>query len=353
MGSPFTSPHRLTGESLFDRLEQVQDVSTSLWRQLLDNVAIMNNGRLVYDPARVSEEDVLNPTAGGGIRSRDPMAVNQLALQDVTGGILAAIENNRRRRSEVAGSALEMASADAQLVAKSATQASIDKSNSELVTTLIAQNLAQTCIRDLFQLVRYCLRTYSQRPYPALIAGQVVPVNPLEWVPSRRINIRCGKSPGEKSQAAQALMMHMQNQAMAMQGGMSGVLADANTIYRTSLQFLELNGVSDPESLQIDPASPQAQQAMQAAQQSAQAQQQAAQQAVQAQQQMEQAKIAEDARQADLENRFKYDELASEMEIEMAKLSAGGRLELEKQARDHAAAAASSAGSNAANSEIV
>ena len=68
MGTPFISPHRISGEGLHDRLKQVQDTNTSLQRQLIDNVATINNGRYIYDPSKVNEADVLKPKAGGGIR---------------------------------------------------------------------------------------------------------------------------------------------------------------------------------------------------------------------------------------------------------------------------------------------
>ena len=261
MGTPFISPHRISGEGLHDRLKQVQDTNTSLQRQLIDNVATINNGRYIYDPSKVNEADVLKPKAGGGIRSRDPNAIIPLVVQDVTGGIMAALEFFRRKRGEIGGASTDMGEVSAQLMQKSATQASIDKANSELMTNLIASTLGQTLIKQTFKLMRYFLRTYSTNTYPANINGEVVPVDPLQWGDYRVCKVLAGKSPGEKSQEAMALGQHLQLQVMAMQSGMDGQLADANTLYKTQLQFLKLNGVKDAEMYLIDPKSPNAQQA--------------------------------------------------------------------------------------------
>ncbi len=332
VGNPFITPHRITGESLHDRLKQVQDTNTALQRQLIDNVATCNNGRVIYNPQVTSEEDVLNPVAGGGIRSRDPaQGAIPLPVPDVTTGILGALEFFRRKRGEVAGAATDMADAQAQLMHKSATQASIDKHNSELITVLIANTLAQTLMKQSFTLMHYFLRNYATRPYIANVNGQAVPVNPLQWPAMRRVKVQCGKSPGEKAQEAQAMMMHLQNQAAAMAQGKDGILANDSTLYRTSLRVLQLNGVQDAESYLIDPMSPQAQQAAQGQAQMEQQMQQMQAQMAQMQMQLEQAKIAEDARQADQDLKFKYDELAVNAEVEEAKIAGQGTIDLEKE----------------------
>ena len=306
MGSPFVSPHRLSGESLHDKLKQVQDIGTSLDRQLMDNVSLINNGRYVYDPARVTEDDIMSPTAGGGIRASDPSAVIQLQVLDVTPGILAAKEQNRRRRSEVAGAAMDMASAEGQLATKNVLQVSVEKSNSELITVLIASNLAESLMRGLFILVHESLRRFATRPYVARVSGQAVPINPLLWQQARHWTAKPGKSPQEKGQEAQALGMHIQLSAQAMQSGMQGVLADPTTLYRTQMRYLALNGVSDPETYAIDPTSPAAQQAMSAMQQQQQQLQQLQAMSDKMQLDLEQAKIAEDGRQHDEEIKWKY-----------------------------------------------
>lgn len=330
VGNPFITPHRITGESLFDRLKQVQDTNTALQRQLIDNVATINNGRVIYNPQTTNEHDVLNPVAGGGIRSRDPAAgVIPLPVPDVTSGILGALEFFRRKRGEIAGASTDMADASAQLMQKSATQASIDKHNSELITTLIANTLSQTLLRNVFLLMRHFLRTYATHPYIANVNGQAMPVDPLQWAPDRRVKVQCGKSPGEKAQEAMAMSQHMQLQMMAMQSGKDGVLADDSTLYRTSLRVMQLNGVADAESYLINPNSQGAQQAKQAMAQQQQQIEQMQVQMAQMQVQLEQAKIAEDGRQADQETKFKYDELMARGEIEEAKIAGKGTIDLE------------------------
>ena len=89
LGTAFVMPHRLTGESVVDRLWPVQVAKSEMLRQMMDNAAVINNGRYIYDPSRVMEQDILQPTAGGGIRARDVGAIVPLMVPDIQVGAVA------------------------------------------------------------------------------------------------------------------------------------------------------------------------------------------------------------------------------------------------------------------------
>jgi hypothetical protein len=337
LGSPWLAPHRLTGESIFDRVAQIQVSNTKFLRQWHDNVALINNGRYVYDPNRVNEADIMSPKAGGGIRARDPSAVVPLMVQDITGGIAAAIQFNNQKRTEAVGAALDMSGAEAQLVNKSATAASIEKGNQELISAMIASNFSLTLVLDTYRLIRFYLRNYATRSYLARVSGQVVPVDPTQWPEKRRMYVRCGISPGQKAMQMMALQNHVQLQAQAMSSGLDNELASKQTLYRTQMRVLRMAGVPDPESLAVDPSSMMAQQAAQQKSQAAQQQQQQMaqmqQQMTELQMQLEQAKLAEDARQADDELKFKYWDANLAAELKEAEVTAQGMVDLEKEDR--------------------
>lgn len=339
LGSPFINPHRLTGESLFDHVWSIQNSNTTMWRQWHDNIAVVNNGRYIYDPGQVTEADIMNPVAGGGIRARNPVnSVVPLVIPDMTQGIASAVAFNNRKRTEAVGAALDMASAEAQLANKAATVAAIEKGNQELISAMIASNLAMTLFLGTYKLVHFFLRTFAERPYIARIQGQAIPVDPRMWQRRRRMEVKCGMSPSQKAMVQQALVGHVQVQAMAMQSGLNGILANPDTLYRTQLRYLKSMGIRDAESLIVDPQSPSAQQA---AQSQAQQQQQMAAMQAQMQQliiQLEQAKLAEEARQHDEEIRFKYYDADLDAEVQEAKLAGQGVIDLERQRMSNEAA---------------
>jgi hypothetical protein len=150
--------------------------------------------------------------------------------------------------------------------------------------------------------------------------------------------VRAGLAPGTKATQTQALMGHQQLQAQAMSQGLDGILATAQTLYRTQIRWLKLNGVSDPEGIVVDPQSPQAQQAQQAKAQAAQQAQQAQQQMIRTQVELELAKIAEDARQADQKSQHDFYATNMQAEIAEAKIAGQAVIDFEKQRMSDAAA---------------
>lgn len=348
IGSPFLQPHRITGESLYDHLKQTQDTKTAYIRQMIDNISTINNGRFAYDPSRVSEEDILNPVAGGGIRARDPSAIMPLPILDVTSGILQGLSYEDQRRSERGGASLDLLSADAQMVGETAHGIERQYASREALASMMCRNLAETLIRGIYVLTHEFMRRYATKPYTVQINGQTQQVNPTEWPQRNRVNVVVGMSPGERGSKQQTLMQHMQLQAQAMASGMGGILASPETIYRTGVNWLKMAGIDNPERLAVNPASPQAQQAAQAQQEAQQAQQQQMAQMQQLMLQLEQAKLAEDARQKDAEIKHKYYDTDADVAVAEAKIAGQGVIDLEKQRMQSETAAQTGAGQGAA-----
>lgn len=66
---PINDPHKFSGISLAEMVEDLQKLRTFLIRQMVDNMAQANNSRKVFDPSRVNMADVLNNIPGGAIRT--------------------------------------------------------------------------------------------------------------------------------------------------------------------------------------------------------------------------------------------------------------------------------------------
>lgn len=332
LGSAFLNAHRLTGESLFDHLRATQIVKTKLLRQLLDNVAIVNNGRYAYDPDMTSETDVLSPRAGGGIRSRNPaQSIVPIPIPDVLSGILASLTYEDQRRTERGGAALEMLSADKQLVGETAHGIERQYAAREAMVSMMAKNLSETLIRGIYQLVHQFMRRFSTAPVRVRVAGQFQELDPREWAARERCNVTTGMSPGQRGHLQMILSQNLQLQLAVLQAGGDGVLVDMQSIYRTTQAWLRLASVDNPERFWIDPASPQAQQAAQGKAQVAQAAKAEQKQVLQAQFDLEREKVRSSDRQHGGDLRFKYDELDVKSQLEEAKLTVSGVVDLEKE----------------------
>jgi hypothetical protein len=329
LGTPFVNPHSLTGESLFDHTKASQDVKTSLIRQLLDNTAAINNGRYIYNPARTNEDDVLNPKPGGGIRSTDPLSVVPVPIPDVTSGILMALQYEDKRRTERGGAALELTTGQAQLVGETAFGIDRQYAAREAMVSMMAANFSETLLRGIYLLTHEFLRRYATQPFTVRLKGAFTEVDPREWKPRTRLNVKTGMSPGARGHLQNALAQTMQLQATAMQAGLAGVLASPTTVYRVAIDWLRMAGVANPERLWIDPDSDAAKKAQEASQKAAQEQQQAQMQLVQAQLELERLKIRQQDKEAAGKLAHDYYDTDTRAAIEEAKLAGNAVVQLE------------------------
>ncbi|MDS9470286.1 hypothetical protein RGQ15_22325 [Paracoccus sp. MBLB3053] len=336
IGTGFINPHRLTGESLFDHLKQIQDSKTFFLRQAEDNTATMQNGKYVYDPARVNEEDVLNPIAGGGIRARDPQAVAALTIPDTVSGSLAMLTYQDKRRTEAGGASLDMMQADVQLAGETATGIERQYASREQMVSMMASNLGETLLRGLYTIAHAYLRTYAAEPFQVRVKGQFVQVDPRAWPERTRMNVTVGKTPGQRAHMQNVLGMHLQMQAQAMAAGMTNILASPQTLHATARAWLRMAGIDNPDAMLLDPSSPSAQQAAQAAQQQAQAAQQQQLQLIQAQLALESRKLDVQEAKNRGELAHKYFDTETQLAMKEAEIVGGAQIDLEKQAREAA-----------------
>ena len=76
--SPIMMPHRLVGRSIFDLTEDLQVIKSTLMRQYLDATYLTVNPRTIAVEGMVNLDDLLDGTAGGIVRVRQPGAVQTL-----------------------------------------------------------------------------------------------------------------------------------------------------------------------------------------------------------------------------------------------------------------------------------
>ena len=331
MGSPYLNPHQLTGESLFDHLRQTQDVKTSYQRQLIDNVQTIINGRYVYNPAQCTEEDILTPVAGGGIRADSPDAVLPLLIPDVTSGLLQGLAYEDQRRSERGGASLDMMNANAQMVGETAHGIERQMASREQTASMMAANLAETLVRDIYKITHEYLRRYSNAPTMVRVAGQYLPMDPRQWPQRTRVHVQVGITPGMRGHLVRTLGQQLQLQVAAYTQGGADILANLGTIYRTNMDMLRISGVDNPERYAVNPQSQGAQQAMQAAGEGQQEQELEDQARDDAEFQLEVGKVVNDANQHAGDLQFKYYDSNLDAAIEEAKIGAKGVIDMQKQ----------------------
>ena len=335
-GTGFLEPHKFWGLSLYDRLKTVQDAKTAIMRQWLDNLANCNNSRTLVNES-VNIDDYLTGRAGGAIRVKGVGPVGESALPlpiiDAGPAAQAYLAYMDQVRADRGGAALQMASAEAQLMGEQVGSMGVDRimSVQESLAGLIARTFAETLFRSAFLLVHTLLRTELKEPMMLRMADRWVEVNTAQFRPRVRVNIKAGLSPGERARKAANLGLIFQQQMALLQGGMDGVLVSLPNLYNAFIDWAASQDIDGPEKYLTDPQSQLSQQAGQAKAQQGQQMQQAVAALEQAKVQIDQQKVELEKWKHETELQFKYWEARLDAETEEAKLvgSATASLELE------------------------
>jgi hypothetical protein len=330
VGTAFIQSHRLTGESLFDHLEQTQIFKTFLLRNWLDNQARINSGgRLVADPTSVDFNDLLNNSDVVKVKDMNKVPV-PLVVPDIGPSISNALQYQDKIRTERGGAALDMLSADAQLVGETAYGIERQYGQREMLVSFMARNLAETLIRPVYIIMHEYMRRYANAPINIKLNGEWAQVNPAVWPKRERCNVKVGLSSGERSHIQRTLSQMLQIQVSAIQQGLGGQLADLSTIYNTLVDWATMAGIDNADNYVINPKSEAAQVAAQRSAQAAQQEQQVQQQLIQEQLRLEYTRLAQTAKEANDELAYKYWSDRLKSEAEEAKIVASGIIDLER-----------------------
>lgn len=294
IGVPYLGIYSWDGVSLFDKLKSVQDVKTSLTRDLLDATKRNVRQRIGAVDREVNMDDLLTSVMGGVVRMKTPNAVFPIPDVQIPPQLFNVLQYMDEVRRDKGGGAIDSAAQVNALAGDTAHGLERMMSAAEQVNAMVAKNLAETLIKPLYLKLHALLRSYQQNPLvvPGSTGWQTA--NPQQWSPRDTMVVSLGMSVGERTRRSAALGAILQQQMAAMQNGMDGIIVTPTHLYQTLIDMVRMAGLPSPEQYFQSPESPQAQQAaqqkQQAAQQQAQIQQQAAQQQLQVPIQMEQIK---------------------------------------------------------------
>lgn len=350
-GSPFIVPHRLYGQSLFDKLKTIQDSKTHFLRQWHDNAKAVNNARIGVVENKVNMDDVLNARPGGAIRMKMSGAIEPIITNDQGASIQGALTYLDKIRSERGGASLDLSSADMQLAGQVGDQgAERQISMKEQLAGQMTATLANTLIRSTYLLIHKTLRHFLAGELTAKLNGKWVQTDTSQWPERKNVKVMTGLSQGEKIARLTALTTVIQTQVSFINQGQEGEIVDKKNVFNAIMDWARAANLENPEQYWIDPDSDEAkqvaQQKQQAAQQQGQQQQQAMQQQAELQQQIFAMQAQLDKYKHDGDLSFKYNDARLKSEIEESKIIGQATLDLEREQLkfDNQAAAQETAG---------
>jgi len=336
---PIPIPHKFFGNSLADRTTDLQLIKTTITRQMLDNLYLTNNARVVAVEGQVNLDDLLTSTAGGVIRAKSQGAVQQLVVQNVAQAafpMLQYLDTVQSKRTGVSDASQGLDPAILQNVTAAAV-ASMQQAGAGKIE-LMARIFAETGVKSLFQGILHLLCKYQDKARMVRMRGEFVEFDPRTWANQYDVSINVGLGAGNRQEqmAMLSMVLAKQEQLIAQYGPANPYVSPAQ--YRSTLgRMVEIAGFKDssefykpitPEQDQMLSNPPPQQQQMppevQALMAKTQAEIQANQAKAQADLQMQQAQMQADMQMA-------QQKAAAEMEMMRQKEAAKLQLEREKQ----------------------
>lgn len=339
-GSPFINPHRFTGVSLYDKLRQVQDISTGLTRCTLDNAnAAIRNGRAYLDGA-VNEQDLSDGRPNKDIRVRRSVgdvrqAIMSFDQPDLSDGLLKLIQYQDRKRTELGGASLDLASGEMQMAGGRVGSMGVDRQFSvmEQLAKHMTKNIAESQVRELMLVAHLVIRESFDTPVDVYASGRWQSPNPSEWRPRKRVTPKIGMSPGERAALQEATGKVLDAQFQLASNDMDDVLVNVGNFYKALMDFCRAHELPTPEQYWLDPLAPEQQKALErkTASENQAAQEQKALMGTAVN--LEQMRIALDKYIADAENSIKVWSDTLKAEIEEAKIVGKATADLIAQTR--------------------
>ena len=244
---PFPIPHQFYGQSLADRTMDLQFIKSTVTRQMLDNLYLTNNSRVGVVEGQVNLDDVLNSTAGGVIRMKNPAAIVPLTVQSSAGQsfpMLEYLDGVQAKRTGV--SDMSQGLDDNVLQNVSATAVATMTAQSQGKLELMARTFADTGVRSLFQGILQLVCKYQTQPVIMKIDNKNTPIDPREWDSQYHVTINVGLGNGSKDEQVAMLGMLLAKQEMILtQYGMSNPLVTIKQYRETLAKMINASGYKD------------------------------------------------------------------------------------------------------------
>ena len=244
---PFPIPHQFYGQSMADRTMELQFIKSTITRQMLDNLYLTNNSRVGAVEGQVNLDDLLNSTAGGIVRMKNPNAIVPMVVQSSAGQSFPMLEYLDQVQSKRTGVSDMNQGLDANVLQNvSATAVATMTAQSQGKLELIARIFADTGIKHLMKGLLHLVCKYQDKPRAMAINGKPMNIDPREWDNQYNVNINVGLGNGTGDEKVAMLQMVLAKQEqILMQYGLDNPLVNLKQYRETLAKFINASGYKD------------------------------------------------------------------------------------------------------------
>ena len=269
--SPILMPHRLIGRSLYDLTEDLQVIKTTLMRQYLDSVYSSTLPRMIAVEGQVNLDDLLDGSAGGVIRTRQPGMVQQITGASVGGEIrplMDYIDSMKENRTGMSRASQGLSPDSLQSSTASAVAATVRGAQVKLES--YARTMAETGVKDLFKGILHLVLKHDNKPKVFRLRNGFVPINPAEWKSQFDVVVQVGLgTTDDETKIAFLTQVAAKQEQILMQLGPQNPIVSMEQYVNTLRSIAEIGGFKDVDQFFNSPQMIRQQMMMQQAQQQA------------------------------------------------------------------------------------
>lgn len=251
--------HKLFGLSIYDRLIEIQNQKTSLWRNILDNMYLQNNQRTIVVENQVNLDDLMISRPGGIIRAKRADAVVPYPTPPLSSDSYKMMDYLDQVRAGRAGVSPEGAVTD-NMVGDRVGSEGVEKmmNQKEELVGLMVRVIAETGIKPLCYMIRSQVIRHQDVVREYQFRGQWVKVDPRNWAKRSNTTVRVGTGSGNrKEQGALLGNLRIEQKELAAKPGQT--LVTPQQEYALLNDLAKVGGFPSANPYFLDPQSEQGQ----------------------------------------------------------------------------------------------
>ena len=212
---PLPMPHKFYGSSIADIVMDLQLIKSTIWRNILDNIYHLNNGRFECLDGKVNMDDMLTNRPAGVVRVKEMGAVKRLDVPDIGKAPYEMLNYIDQVRDGRTGITKFNQGLDANVLQQSTATAYMQQMQS-----------SQARIDELLQ-------KHSDKPKVVKLRNKWVTVDPSSWRDKASFTVRVGLGNGNREQNMVHLQTLSQMQEKIVAAGGMGLLVTPKNIFNT------------------------------------------------------------------------------------------------------------------------
>lgn len=253
--TPDPEPHKFYGQSLFDKVKDIQEIKTALIRGILDSTYLANSPRIGAVEGQANMDDLLDSRPGGIVRLKNANALVPIPNTLVSAEAMEVVSYIDSVKEKRTGISQVGAGLNPNILNSSATGADILNNNNQQHLELMCRIFAETGVKRLFRIIFRLVCQYQDVERTVRLRGKWVQFNPRDWKDRMDVSATVGLGLGSKAQQAgiAQMMLKIDQEIIQLQGGVQGPIVKLDNVYAKLKKLVEAVGWKTPDPYYSDP----------------------------------------------------------------------------------------------------